>query len=602
MGQYFAISDTASGVTSSAGAIKNRLSLFPALTTLILIFSFGILLAQNATVPGEVNTPYPTITNLAVEWLIKGDDNLNGKVSVNYRRAGEEKWREAMPLRRIPAGKSTGTRPVFLWENKHSGSIFDLKPGTEYEIRLKLSDPDGGSAERIVRVRTRNVPRPALDALVKQVNPATLRDSALTVMPGDILLLSPGYYGSFKLQRDGKPGRPIVLRADKANESIGSTFDSIDLQERRHVIIEGLTVYGSVNLRFSEEVSVRYCKVFAKYGIIAKETPGCKNCYIADNEVTYVMPWARLGVGSGLEYGGAACVGEGIEITGPGNVICHNRVRGFRDCISLMEDLWVYDQICDDIYNNDIIVGADDGVEADFSMGNCRIMRNRITNCGIGLSSQPGLGGPTYFIRNVLYNVLLCTFKLSRSSKGDVVLHNTVIKVGDGFSVVHNPSLVFFRNNLTIGGTGGGRYGQYQSGDGKAIYFPRADSTLDMDYDGVGTCGTPFSGQIGKILFGSLEELRRKTTEKHAVQVDMSVFREKVDFPDPAMPERPVPDLRIKDGSPVVDAGVYLPNVDDGFKGKAPDLGAYEAGAEPPHYGPRPVGMDEETTWKDNRP
>ncbi len=73
-------------------------------------------------------------------------------------------------------------------------------------------------------------------------------------------------------------------------------------------------------------------------------------------------------------------------------------------------------------------------------MGNARIMRNRITNCFIGLSSQPGLGGPTYFIRNVMYNLINTPFKLARGSQGDIVLHNTVVKVGDGFMVGHNPS------------------------------------------------------------------------------------------------------------------------------------------------------------------
>ena len=38
--------------------------------------------------------------------------------------------------------------------------------------------------------------------------------------------------------------------------------------------------------------------------------------------------------------------------------------------------------------------GLDDGIEADFALSNCRIMRNRITNCFVGISSQPGLGGP----------------------------------------------------------------------------------------------------------------------------------------------------------------------------------------------------------------
>jgi hypothetical protein len=47
-------------------------------------------------------------------------------------------------------------------------------------------------------------------------------------------------------------------------------------------------------------------------------------------------------------------------------------------------------------------------------------------------------------------------------------------------------------------------------------------------------------------------------------------------------------DFRLKPGSPVIDRGIPLPNVTDGFAGRAPDLGAIEFGEQPPHYGPRP--------------
>ena len=47
-------------------------------------------------------------------------------------------------------------------------------------------------------------------------------------------------------------------------------------------------------------------------------------------------------------------------------------------------------------------------------------------------------------------------------------------------------------------------------------------------------------------------------------------------------------DFRLKPDSAAVDRGVALPNVNDGFGGKAPDLGALEVGQAPPHYGPRP--------------
>jgi hypothetical protein len=45
--------------------------------------------------------------------------------------------------------------------------------------------------------------------------------------------------------------------------------------------------------------------------------------------------------------------------------------------------------------------------------------------------------------------------------------------------------------------------------------------------------------------------------------------------------------FRLKAGSKAVDAGVRLPNVNDGFSGRAPDLGAYEVGRPAPAFGPR---------------
>ncbi len=45
--------------------------------------------------------------------------------------------------------------------------------------------------------------------------------------------------------------------------------------------------------------------------------------------------------------------------------------------------------------------------------------------------------------------------------------------------------------------------------------------------------------------------------------------------------------FRLKPDSRAVDAGVRLPTVNDDFAGRAPDLGAYEAGRPEPQYGPR---------------
>lgn len=67
---------------------------------LFLILGFTLLSSgrsENATIPGDISTPYPTLTCLAVEWLIEGDDNENGKVEVSFRVTGDDRWLPAMP-------------------------------------------------------------------------------------------------------------------------------------------------------------------------------------------------------------------------------------------------------------------------------------------------------------------------------------------------------------------------------------------------------------------------------------------------------------------------------------------------------------------------
>jgi hypothetical protein len=313
---------------------------------------------------------------------------------------------------------------------------------------------------------------------------------------------------------------------------------------------------------------------------------GVENGCFCDNIVLGPTGWSNASVGANGDN-----LGEGIQVTGPGNVICYNYVKGFRDAISTLEDSGAHDQVSVDIYNNDIEVGADDAIEADFTMGNCRVMRNRISNSFMGISSQPGLGGPAYFIRNVMYNIIYSPFKLYRGSSGDVAFHNTVVKCGDALMIVpgRTVSWAYFRNNLIIGGEGGGTYGGYGNGNGRVVDFPDADATCDLNYDGFGSIGTgTFQGNIGGVGFSSLLEMHANTTETQAVEVTMSVFATAVEFPSSGpFPERSIPDLRIQAGSAAVDRGVALPNVNDGYGGPAPDLGAYEAGDGLPHYGPR---------------
>jgi hypothetical protein len=526
---------------------KGNISLF------LFVFLTAIkLTAQDFTVPGEVATPYPTIHNLAVEWYIQGDDNLNGTVTLHFRDKGSSKWRKGMPLRRVPQGENIG----FKWENKHSGSIFDLEPDTEYEIKLKLEDPDGGNAEKIVLAKTRPEPY--------------VTDKAV------IVEIKPGRYDTL-FTESGTAESPRVYRCSDGN----ATFTFIDVRNKQWVYIEGLNVINlnergrGIQLNGSENCVVRRCSINAVYGIVAYK-PGVTNCYFSDNVITGTCDWTNEAMGAHGQN-----IGEGIEITGPGNVICYNKINGFRDCISTMEDKHAVNQVCIDIYNNDIYNGVDDAIEADFCFSNCRIMRNRITNSYVGLSSQPGLGGPNYFIRNAMYNVVHAAFKLKRGSVGDVVLHNTVIKVGAGLGGNSAMDHAYFRNNLAIGGPDGGiNWGDYGAGRPSAAQIIDPGPHCDFDFDAVGVFQIDYRATIGDKPFSEVE---KNGIERIKIE---EVF-DNVEFPFPPVPERMVPDLRPKTGSRVIDAAVVIPNINDNYNGKGPDIGAYEAGEELPHYGPR---------------
>lgn len=523
------------------------------MTKLLPFFLLTTLHAADSTTSGEITTPYPTITNLSVEWQIEGDDDLDATCEIKFRQVGANEWQDSMPLRRVPAGASRKTSKPFAWTNRLSGSVFDLASGTDYEIALKLHDPDGGDATKIVKASTRPEPIAKADALIKNGTKADLK----TVQPGEVLLLADGDYGAAIFSLDGEPGKPIVYRSTSGK----AVFSEISLTGRKWVYLEGLTVNGPVRMNDTEHCVVRRCIINSQFGVKAYK-PGMMNACIEENTITGIRKWdpAIMGAGGDNE-------GEGIQFTGSGNVIRHNRVTGFRDCISHMEDDGVAQQMCNDILNNDITAGLDDGIEADFALSNCRIMRNRLTNCFVGISSQPGLGGPNYFMRNVMFNLTYSAFKLHRYSVGDVILRNTVIKAGDGFgnytSEPFDHALIEY--NLFIGGktTDGLKFGGYSPGRGRGVDVQNFGEHRVIDFNAYASHGGPFEGKIRSWTFTKLPGTE---FESHGMQVNLDVLE------SPAFPNHP--------------AQVYAP-ADFRLKIGAPDVGAYSQGEPVPVYGPR---------------
>ena len=89
-------------------------------------------------------------------------------------------------------------------------------------------------------------------------------------------------------------------------------------------------------------------------------------------------------------------------------------------------------------------------------------------------------------------------------------------------------------------------------------------------------------------LYPSLAAFAEATGhELHGVMVDYYMFLKAVPPRAGVTSEAAQWDLRLREGTPPVDAGIALPNVNEAYSGRAPDLGCYEIGSAAPRYGPR---------------
>ena len=269
---------------------------------------------------------------------------------------------------------------------------------------------------------------------------------------------------------------------------------------------------------------------------------------------------------------------RGIQVSGEGHDICYNRIRGFADAI----DTFPSPRCADiDFHHNEISEMTDDGVEMDFSERNTRCFLNRFTNVFQGISVQPVLGGPVYVFRNSLYNVVAEPFKMHSSPSGALFFHNTCVKRGMPLTISTEDKVrhCITRNNLFIG-----------TGANYAFEMGAPVTACDFDYDGFGGGPWKLFLKWNGVRYATFAETREKApVYRHASLIQAAgAFATGTLPPTDEKIAQAAADLRLKPGTAAIDAGEVLPGFNDGFAGKAPDLGAYELGAPLPHYGPRP--------------
>ncbi len=622
-------------------------------------------LGQNGTTAGKFVVEHPTLLNLGFEWAISGDANRNATVTVDFRAVGDTAWRPALPLLRMGGERIFRQRENFDYTvpDGFAGSILNLQPGTEYDCRFQMSDPDGisGNAAQIVRVKTRTEPMPYVGGRTLHVYPpdhkgdriepsftsllqayygAGLGDWSVMwerrAQAGDTILLHAGLYkperlnyvdpmmapfdGSMSLTLKGTKEKPITIKAAGDGEVVldgAGNHRLFDVMASTYHIFEGLTIRntdvgifaGQKEVLGAVGLAVKNCR-FENVGFgVWTEYAGSSDFYIADNLflgrddrfrlIGWTGPlWASVG-----PYGSHLLTSYyAIKVYGPGHVIARNAIAYFHDAIGIStygppEKDPERQASSIDIYGNDMHMSNDDFVETDGGVHNIRVFENRGVNAAHGgYSSQPTFGGPVYFIRNLLYHVPSgVSFKFSAKPAGLFVYHNTLI----GEQTVRDPySNAHYRNNLFLG---------RDTPERGIMAWANATSAFSSDYNGfrpnrgVSEQYAWLAPGDGQTLyeakredwksFATLAEFRAATgQETHGVEVDFDIF-EQMTPPDPAMRHAVYHamdlNFRLKARSKAVDAGVPIPTVNDGFSGKAPDLGALEAGGPVRRHGPR---------------
>jgi hypothetical protein len=476
--------------------------------------------------------------------------------------------------------------------------------------------------------------------------------------------------GTYYLLAKGTAERPIVIKAAGDGPAVfdgAGNFALFDVRAADYNYFEGLTfrntdygiLAGTQFLAGAKGITVKHCRfedigsgVFTNYA-------GSRDFYIADNyfigrhDPDHVIGWsgefwAKFNGKDGQKFPPVMGSYVAVKVYGPGHVVAYNYVANFHDGIDTetygnpdgsaavdgpkypTREYFDKRTVSIDYYNNYMTNFHDNPFEVDGSMHNVRVMRNMMINSAShAFCNQPAIGGPVYWVRNIIYHMPGGSTRLTGGSAGALFYNNTVLSEtqAQGASNVHWANNLFLGENSSPAIFSINTYTNYSSSDyngfrpnpGAPYSFGWTSPpwTVAADYGALlrgrgfgpgpnaagaqaGRGGAPQGGRgaapegLELRQFKTLQEYSSATRQdQHSVLVDYDIFMNvpRLDAQDAATVQKVYKaesvDFRLKPGSAAVDRGTILPNVTDRFTGSAPDLGALEIGHLPPHYGPR---------------
>ena len=289
------------------------------------------------------------------------------------------------------------------------------------------------------------------------------------VRAGDTLLVHAGLYrynhleygganrafpfeGTYYLMADGTAERPIAIKAAGDGEVVfdgNGNFALFNVMAADHTYFEGITFRntefaiwaGQQFIAGAKGLTVKHSR-FEDVGVgVFTNYSGSSNFYIADNRFhgrndpermigwSDAPLWGRFDGVDGQVHPPVMASYVAVKLYGPGHVVAHNYIADFHDGINVetygnpdgsvasgpgIPDGPKYPPreyrdrrpVAIDFYNNIITNSHDNPIEADGSLHNVRVLRNLFINHpSHAFCSQPVLGGPVYWIRNIGYNL-----------------------------------------------------------------------------------------------------------------------------------------------------------------------------------------------------
>ncbi|HXB68647.1 MAG TPA: hypothetical protein VNY05_10405 [Candidatus Acidoferrales bacterium] len=427
-------------------------------------------------------------------------------------------------------------------------------------------------------------------------------------------------------------------------------FNLFNVKAANYNYFEGVTIRntdiaiwaGTQFIAGSKGLTVKRCRfeninlgVFTNYS-------GSSDFYIADSyfigrdDPNHLLGWignfwAQFNGVDGQKFPPILASYTAVRLYGPGHVVAYNYVANFHDGIDIEtygnpdgshaldgphyppREYWDRRPVAIDYYNNYMTNFHDNAFEIDGSMHNVRVMRNMMLNSASHpFCNQPAIGGPIYWIRNIAYHAPGGSTRMTNGAPGVLFYNNTILTETSAGSSAN----VHWRNNLMLGENSApaifsvntntnyssSDYNGFRPNPGAEFSFlwNSPPFQIPADYSGLllnsPGRGAPVANRALEVRrFATLAEYSRAThQDQHSVTVDYDIFVNvpRLDAQDlkkvQSLYKAEDFDFRLKPGSAAVDRGVVLPNITDGFAGRAPDLGALELGQSPPHYGPRP--------------